>query len=225
VIWSSFNPRAATIDSTGLVTAVAIGESTVSATIGGVVGQSLVRVAALTEAHFRIEVTNHLLTRVDILQNGVAVGRASAGGSATIERPLTPTLTLSWRALPVEGRGETFGESYPPILNPTGVIALDIDNVLDDGRVFFNPVLRNVTASKVLADFPSRVNATQCLCTITTGSQHLQYGYWLWSATAQLQVYRLNDINLVGPFLSFPVPFAVLEPRTGIWRFNLLVAP
>ena len=225
VIWNSFNSRAATVDSTGLVTAVAIGESTISATVGGVSGQSLVRVTLLAEERFRIEVTNHLRSRVDILQNGVIVGSASAGGSATLERPLTPTLTLSWQMLPPEGRGETLGESYPPILNPTGAIPLVIDNVLDDGRVYFNPVLRNLTTKKVLADFPERDKATPCNCSITTGTEQPKYGYWLWSSTAVLRVYRSSDLNLVGPFLSFPVPLGALEPNSGVWRFNLLVAP
>lgn len=225
VTWASVNPFAATVDSTGLVTAVAIGESTMLATVGGVTGQALVRVTALAQARFRIEVTNYLVYRVDILQNGVVVATAGAQGSTTIERPLTPTLTLSWRMTPPLGRGETLGESYPPILNPTGAVPLVIDNVLNDGRVYFNPVLRNLTAKKVRADFPERDNAAPCNCSITTEADQPRYGYWLWSPTAVLRVYRDSDEQLTGPFLSFPVPLANLETRSGVWRFNLLVGP
>ena len=223
--WASVNPNAATVDSTGMVTAVAVGESTILATVGGVTGQSLARVTTLAQARFRIEVTNHLMYRVDILQNGVVVATTGAQESATIERPLTPTLTLSWRMLPPVGHGETLGETYPPILNPTGAVPLVIDNVMNDGRIYFNPVLRNLTAKKVRADFPVRDNAAPCNCSITTDGAPQQYGYWLWSPVAVLRVYGELDPLLIGPFLSFPVPLAALETRSGVWLFNLLVAP
>ena len=225
ITWSSINPTAATVDSTGLVRAVSVGESTILATVGGVTAQALVRVTLLALARFRIEVTNHLSYRVEILQNGVIVGNADAGGSTTIERPLTPTLTLSWRMPALFDRGESFGESYPPILNPTGAIPLVIDNVLNDGRIYFNPVLRNLSSAKVLADFPLRDNALPCNCSITTLGAPQEYGYWLWSPTAALRVYRVTDLLLQGVFLSFPIPLGELEARTGVWRFNLLVAP
>ncbi|MEP6589986.1 MAG: Ig-like domain-containing protein [Gemmatimonadota bacterium] len=225
VSWNSFNQAAATVDSAGKVTAVALGESTIIATIGGVSGQGLVRVTTLDQARFRIEVTNHLFYPVEILQNGVVVGTAEGGGSATIERPLTPTLTLSWRMPAPNGRGETLTEAYAPILNPTGAVALVIDNVMDDGRVYFNPVLRNLSNTKVLADFPVRDNALACKCSIATEGTPQEYGYWRWSSSAVLRVYRVTDTQLTGPFLSFPVPLGELEARTGAWRFNLLTAP
>lgn len=225
IVWSSFNPAAATINETGLVTAVAIGESTISATVGGVTGQALVRVTNLAEARFRIEVTNHLSYPVEIMQNGVLVGTATGGGSTTIERPLSPTVTISWRMPKLFDRGETFGETYAPILNPTGAIPVVIDNVLDDGRIYFNPTLRNLSSKKVLADFPVRDNAVPCNCSIVTVGSPQEYGYWLWSATATLRVYRSDDLQLQGPFLSSPVPLGDLETRTGVWRFNLLAAP
>ncbi|MES2125568.1 MAG: Ig-like domain-containing protein [Gemmatimonadota bacterium] len=225
VTWSSFNPDAATVDGTGKVTAVGVGESTIIATVGGVSGQALVRVTTLDQARFRIEVTNNLAYPVEVLQNGVVVGTAGGGGSATIERPLTPTLTLSWRMPAPNGRGETLTESYAPILDPTGAIPLVIRNVMADGRVYFNPVLRNLSSQKVLADFPLRENAVKCNCSITTEGTPQEYGYWRWSAGALLKVFRVTDPQQVGPSLSFPVPLGEIEASTGAWRFTLLTAP
>lgn len=225
ITWSSINPNAATVDATGLVTAVAVGESTILATIGGVTDQALVRVTTLAQARFQIEVTNHLSYPVEVMQNGVVVGEVEGGGSATIERPLTPSLTLSWRMPAPLNRGETLEESYAPILNPLGAVPLIIDNVLNDGRVYFNPVLRNLSSEKVLGDFPVKENALSCSCSITTDGTLQEYGYWRWTAGAALRVYRVSDPLLTGVFLAFAVPLGELETRTGIWRFNLLTAP
>ncbi|MEO5798332.1 MAG: Ig-like domain-containing protein [Gemmatimonadales bacterium] len=225
VTWSSFNPDAATVDGTGVVTAVAIGEATIFATVGGRTAQALVRVTATSLERFRIEVTNSLAYRVDVLQNGVIVGSVDGQSSSTIERPLTPTFTMSWRMPPPNGHGETLTESYPAVLNPTGSIPLVIDNVMNDGRIYFNPVLRNLTQKKVIADFPDQGAIPKCTCSIATGGSVQQYGYWLWSSLASLRVYGEFDAAFNGPFLSFLVPLAQLEANSGAWRFDLLTTP
>ncbi|MES2305118.1 MAG: Ig-like domain-containing protein [Gemmatimonadota bacterium] len=225
-VWSSFNPLAATVDATGVVTGVALGESTISARIGNVIGQALVRVTPLAQARFRIEVTNNLMYSAEIMQNGVVVGTAGAQGSTTIERPLTPTLTLSWRLIPPLGRGETITETFPPILNPTGAVPLVIDNILNDGRVYFNPVLHNFSGKKARANFPVVVGAEACRCSITTNDNNQPaYGYWLLTPQSVLQVFGELDEALSGPFLSFPVLPGAVTPLSGVWQFNLLAVP
>lgn len=224
VTWLSVNPLAATVDSTGKVTAVAVGESTIQASVGGKVGQALIRVQNAQQARFYIEVTNHLIFPVEILQNGVVVGTADGRGSATIERPLTASLTLGWRIVSPHAFGEPIGETFAPIANPTGSVPLVIDNVLNDGRVYFTPVLRNLSSAKVLVDFPLRQTATKCFCTISTEGAPEEYGYWLLTG-ATMRVYKVNDIAMTGPFLTVPVPAAAVDPLTGEWRYTLLVGP
>src|SRR6185369_10064344 len=48
VTWASATPATATIDSSGLATAIALGTSTISATLGGVTGSTVLTVTAAT---------------------------------------------------------------------------------------------------------------------------------------------------------------------------------
>lgn len=225
VTWSSINPAAATVDSAGKVTAVAVGEATIQATVSGKVGQALIRVQSAQQARFYIEVTNHLRYPVEILQNGVIVGTAEGRGSATIERPLTASLTLGWRLVRPQSFGEPMAETFTPIANPTGSVPLVIDNVLNDGRVYFTPVLRNLSSAKALVDFPLRDQAVRCFCTISTEGDPAEDGYWLLTGASTMRVYKVNDLAMTGPFITVPVPIAAVDPLTGEWRYTLLVGP
>ncbi len=226
VTWSSFNPPAATVDQDGKVTAVALGESTISATVDGVIGQGLIRVLQVDNDKYRIEVTNYLVYPIEIFENGNSVGQVGALNTGTINRPLRASFQFSWAVVRPSGRGEPIGESQAPIANPTGTIHFDVDNVLDDGRVFFTPIIRNLDPDKALLDVLPKQEASICQCAVSPSvSENRDQGYWLLNVTSVLQFYAATDITLANPLVIVPVPAASVEARSGIFRYTLTGLP
>lgn len=104
VTWSSSDPVVATVNASGVVTAVAIGNVTIAASVDGVVGSATVRVVPLPPA----------LTGVTVSPDAVSL---VAGGA----RALTATATQPSGA---PAASVTFGTTLPSVatVSPTGVI-------------------------------------------------------------------------------------------------------
>lgn len=224
ITWSSFQPAVAAIDQGGRVTALALGESTISATVDGSIGQALIRVLAVDTDKYRIEVTNYLVYPVEVLENGVSVGSVGPQSTGVIHRPLRASFQFGWALVKPNGRGEDLSEQQPAIANPTGTIHFDVDNVLDDGRVFYTPFIRNISTAKAIVDPLPRVDATACICSVSPEvSEVRDLGYWLLNATSVLRFFAGTDAGLTNPRLIVPVPSA--DMRSGIWRYTLTGLP
>lgn len=226
VIWASVAAQIARVSSTGLVTGVQLGDALIQATVNGVTGRSLVHVAVPEVAKFHIAVDNHLRYPVIITENGVGVSQAAANSITMVDRPLTPHATMGWFLIRPGGRGEEMRGSLPDIVNPTGTIPMTITNVLDDGRVYFTPVLRSFNGLKNPVNFPIRVSASLCLCAVSSeDSFSRDYGYWLLVPTSVMEIFGPLDGSMTGPKIVVPILAADVEPLTGVWRYNLLITP
>lgn len=224
VTWSSFDENVATIDASGKATALALGESTITATIGGVNGQALVRALAVETDRYRIEVTNYLVYPIEVLENGVSVGQVGPQSTGTIARPLRQSFQFGWALVRPNGRGEEMVEQQAPIADPTGTLHFDVDNVLDDGRVFYTPYIRNISGAKAFADPLPKVEAATCFCSVTPEIAEVRtLGYWLLNPASVIRFFAGTDPNLTDPRLVVPVPAA--ETRSGIWRYTLSGLP
>lgn len=226
VTWSSFVESVATIDSEGRVTALAIGESTIRANFGGKTGEALVRVLDVDSEKYRIEVTNYLAYPIEVLENGNSVGRVEALSTGVVERPLRATFQFGWAVVQPQGRGEDVGEQGAVIQGPMGTYHFDVDNVLDDGRVFYTPILRNLTGLKPFVDPLPRQGAAPCGCSLSPEIDEVRnFGYWLLNPTSVIRFFAATDPGLTSPRLVVPVPVGDPEERSGIWRYTLVALP
>jgi hypothetical protein len=227
VTWSLF-PEAPTgsIDATGRFTALLDGRVTVRATAAGVTGTAEVEVNQIAASRFRIEVTNFLYYPVEVIQNGVSVGVIPGRSVGVVERPLTPSLVLGWALVRPSGKGESISETKAPIANPTGTITLVVDNVLDDGRVLFTPLIRNFSGVKPVLDVQPRTESA-CRCTISPEVPvNDRFGYWVLSPSSLLLIFAQDDFSGQNPpRMTIPVPASALEANTGIFSYDLLSVP
>jgi hypothetical protein len=226
VVWSSFVESVATIDAEGRVSAHALGESTIRATFRGKVGEALVRVIDVDSEKYRIEVTNYLAYPIEILENGNSVGLVGAQTTGVVERPLRASFQFGWALIRPNGRGEEISEVRPVIQNPSGTIHFDVDNILDDGRVYFTPFVRNLSGEKGFVDPLPKLEAAPCACaTSPADAETRDLGYWLLNATSVIRVFLSTDSGLTNPVITVPVPTDAPEAQTGIWRYTLLSLP
>jgi uncharacterized protein YjdB len=226
VIWASSAAQIASVSPTGLVSASQLGEALIQATVDGITGKSAVSVSVPEVEKFRISVDNRLRYSVTITQNGVAVGSAAANRITSIDRPVTEHAVLGWTLNRPAGLGEPMSGALPNIDNPTGTITMTVTNVLADGSTYFTPQVRDLSPNKVLLDFPVVDHATQCLCFASPlESVSREYGYWLLTPASIMEVYRDTDFIRTGPKLTFPVIMGDVEAGSGVWRFDLIIAP
>lgn len=226
VTWSSFVESIATIDATGRVTAHALGESTIRASFRGKVGEALVRVLDVDSEKYRIEVTNYLAYPIEVLENGNSVGSVGAQSTGVVERPLRASFQFGWALVRPQGRGEEMFEMGPVIQDPTGTYHFDVDNVLDDGRVFFTPFVRNLTGAKAFVDPLPKLEAATCFCsTSPEDAETRNLGYWLLNTTTVVRFFGPADAGLTNPLRIEPVAVDAPDLRSGIWRFNLVSLP
>lgn len=228
VTWSSFVEAVATVDQSGKVTAHAVGESTVSATVDGVKGDALIRVLNVDTDKYRIEVTNYLVYPIEVLENGNSVGRIGPQSTGVVERPLRASLVFGWAVVRPQnpGVGESFSEEKPAIANPTGTIHFDVDNVLDDGRVYYTPFIRDIWSDKAIIDPLPKLEASPCLCGPSPEvSESRDLGYWLLNPTSVMRFFGASDNLLTNPRLVIPLDTATIEARSGIWRYTLSSLP
>ena len=226
VTWSSFNEPAAIVDQTGMVTSIALGESTISATVDGVIGQALVRVLAVDTDTYKIEVTNYLAYPIEVLENGNSVGQVGAMSTGAINRPLRASFQFGWAVVRPANPGEAFGATEAPIADPTGTIHFDVDNVLDDGRVYYTPYIRNLDPGKAFLDPLPKLEAGPCQCPVSPYvNENHDLGYWLLNGTSVLRFFAITDLALANPLLTVPVPVGSVEARSGIYRYTLTGLP
>lgn len=226
VSWASVGGEIAYVTPTGMVHTVQVGQVLILATVNGVTGQSLVRVAPPDVAKFRISVDNKLKYPVAITQNDVIVGQAEPNTITVIERPMTARAVFGWVLIRPNNWGEPLIDVLPEIVNPTGTVSMTVTNVLRDGRTFFTPEVRDLAGAKVLLNFPVRDLAVSCVCAASPlESVSRDYGYWLLTPQSVLEVYQVTDLGLTGTHLVFPVPIGQVDAKSGVWRFNLLIAP
>lgn len=226
ITWSSFVENVATVSTDGLVTALAVGESTIRATVRGVTGTALARVLDVNTERYTISVTNYLAFPIEILENGQGVGVVAGGSSGTFERPLRASFQFGWAMIEPQNRGEELGETAVPIPNPIGTYHFDVDNVMEDGRVFFTPFVRNLTGTKPFADPLPKVQAGPCQCPLSfQNDESRNLGYWLLNPTSSVRFFASTDPQLTTPLKTVQVPENEVEPRSGVWRYTLLSLP
>jgi uncharacterized protein YjdB len=226
ITWSSFVENVATVSNTGLVTAVAIGESTIRATVRGSFGTSLARVLDVNTERYTISVTNFLANPIEVLENGNSVGIIPANSSGTIDRPLRASFQFGWAVVRPQGRGEEVGETAAAIPDPIGTYHFEVDNVLQDGRVFYTPFIRNLSPNKGFMDPLPKVGATPCQCPLAPEDQLTRnLGYWLLNPTSVMRFFLQSDPGLTTPVKTVQVPAAEVEARSGIYRYTLVSLP
>jgi uncharacterized protein YjdB len=124
VTWSSSNNAASTVSPTGIVTAVAPGQATVTATSEGISGSAQV---AVLEPVTQVTITGATRVKVGDTYTYSATARTASG--AVVVRPLV------WRVVDQSRGSMTSGGVLTPLLPGPITVEVVIDNVPWQGTI------------------------------------------------------------------------------------------
>ncbi len=223
VTWTSTNPDVVSVSSTGQILAVSPGTATVRATLDGRMASETFVVSAIPQNVYLLEVTNHLLVSVRIFVNDSFVVTLGELSSGSLQLPKVPSATVRWQLIrPKAGTaGEPLSETFPAFLTPDGVVRVEIDNIVN-GLTYFTPQIRSLVPGKFNIDMPVRDLAGPCGCAVSDEDDVRRFGYWpVRSGTSVMLIRTGSPANTI----TIPVSADQLEPRSGIWRTTVLVAP
>jgi hypothetical protein len=172
---------------------------------------------------YLLDVTNQLLVSVRIFVNDSLVVTLPERSTGSIALPKVPSIQVRWQLIrPKAGTaGEPLTETFPVVLAPTGVVPVTIDHIVN-GQTYFTPLLRSLVPGKFDVEMTLRDLAGPCGCSVSSQEEDRRLGYWPLRTGAGVMV-----INIGNPaqFFTLPVLAEAVEPGSGIWRANVLVAP
>lgn len=224
VTWSSNNPDVVSVHpTTGAIFAISPGSATIRATVAGLTATESFVVLPIPQNIFLLDVTNQLLVSVRIFVNDSFLVTLPERSSGSIALPKVPSIQVRWQLIrPKAGTaGEPLTETFPVVQGPTGVVKVNIDNVVN-GQTYFTPLLRSLVPGKFDVEMTVRDLAGPCGCSVSSAEEDRRLGYWPLRAGASVLV-----INTANPaqFITLPVLAESVEPGNGIWRTTVLVAP
>ena len=206
--WSSSNPAAATVSTTGLVTAVAPGTTEISATVGGTVGRTTITVNALPSATQLAIITQPSATALNdaafAVQPAVQLKDANGNNVLTAGIPVTAAITPP-------GSG-TLGGTVTALTNAAGLATfsnLKITGLIGSRTITFSSGTLTPATSSGVNVLPGA--ATQ-LVLVTPPPASANSGQVFSSATVlQLRDVSGNDVTSNGVLVS-----ASVSPSAGV---------
>ena len=225
VSWTSLVPTVASVSSSGLVSALAVGQTQILVNVEGVNRSVFVAVSAVPVAMFRVQVTNYLQYPLEILVNDVPVGTIPESSVGTVEPPLLPLGLVSWRLMSPAGRGEVITDTLGTVRDPTStsVYSYIVDNVLHDGTTYFRPVIRNLSSAKVLLDFPVRTRrgALHRVRILVRGHRSPRHGLMAAHTASVMNIHRASDATYHGAKITIRCqsPSHAARPVSGRTRY------
>jgi uncharacterized protein YjdB len=223
ITWTSTNPDVISVNSSGQILAVSPGTATVRATVDGLTATESFFVSAIPENVYQLEVTNHLLVAVRVFVNDSQIVTLGETSSGSFQLPKVPLATVRWQLIrPKAGTaGEPLTETFPAFLAPDGVLRVEIDNIVN-GLTYFTPQIRSLVPGKFDIDMPVRDLAGPCGCSVSDEEDVRRFGYWPVRTGSHVLLIRTGS---PANTIAIPVSADQLEPRSGIWRTTVLVAP
>lgn len=224
VTWTSNNPDVISVHpTTGAIFAISPGSATIRATVEGFTATESFVVLPIPQNVYLLAVNNQLLVSVQIFVNDLLVATLPERSAGSIALPKVPSIQVRWELIrPKAGTaGEPLTETFPVVLAPTGVVSVNIDNVVN-GQTYFTPLLRSLVPGKFNVEMPARDLAGPCGCSVSSEEEDRRLGYWPLRVGAS--VLLINSAN-PARFITLPVLAESVEPGNGIWRTTVLVAP
>lgn len=224
VTWTLSNPDVVSVHpTTGATFAISPGSATITATVEGFTATESFVVLPIPQNVYLLDVTNQLLVSVRIFVNDSLVVTLPERSTGSIALPKVPSIQVRWQLIrPKAGTaGEPLTETFPVVLAPTGVVPVTIDHIVN-GQTYFTPLLRSLVPGKFDVEMTLRDLAGPCGCSVSSQEEDRRLGYWPLRTGAGVMV-----INIGNPaqFFTLPVLAEAVEPGSGIWRANVLVAP
>ncbi len=213
VTWSSGNNAVATVSLTGLVTAVADGQATITAESEGVTGTATITVSTVT---IQIGVENQLANSVTIFANGDSLGEAGPAGFPSFNIPRPDTLVLSWNLVRSQtGGGTPVGDIISASFrNPDGsaitvgsdtVFFFTIDNIIGADTIFTPRITNNSGVDLLMGVNMGLPEENRCDCSVANGGQQVPLGYYRWVASTNVRGYNTGT-NYTGGFVFWDRP-------------------
>ncbi len=238
ISWSSSNGQIASVSSSGLVTGVASGTATITATSEGVQGTASITVLG----NLAIRVENQLVGPINVTINGVLVGQVAAAQVQT-NGTVTPTtqtfetarvnqVALSWALVQPTLSGRSLGDamtgSFSPVqvTNQTTGINYTIDSVVGETS-YFAPLVTNQTAVRLLMGVNMGLTAeNRCECVILAGGQRVYFGYYRLFTNTNVRAYN-DGTNYTGNFVFWAIANnnLVVQAGSGIALLLANMAP
>lgn len=227
VTWATSNPGVVSVTASGVATAVAVGQATVTASVEGKTGSATVTVSAPTPNTVTLAITNQLLYPVNISSEGTTLGSVPAQStrSATITAGASVRVTFDLVQPAVGGR--TLGDpmsGYWDLTNPSGTVSLTVDNVVGS-QAYFAPVVTNTTGVALLMAVNwGLASENRCNCTAPANGASTGMGYYRLYSNSTVAAFR-DGTNYTGNYRIFSALGASVPRGSGRLALAFNVAP
>lgn len=225
ISWISANPNIATISASGMLTGVAQGSTSVTATVDKAQATALIIVTARSAT---LKIVNNLVGQVTISINNTPTTTVDAGATVSLTSTANP-VTVSWALVrPTTTSGNPVGESmsgvFSPVSNPTGTITYDIDAVVGS-QSYFAPGISNNSSTRLLMGVNMGLqNENRCNCVVPIGSQRVRIGYYKLFSNTNVRAYRESS-NYSGSYTYWENFSSSVEPLSGDITLNATLNP
>jgi hypothetical protein len=191
ITWSQGNSAVAIVSSTGLVSPVAPGTTSISATSEGRAGVASITVSLPSVT---LLVTNQLVDAVAITVNGTPVGTVPASSTAQTAFLVSGPMVVSYNLIrpltsSATSLGETMSGVYPTIQNASGTYTITVNNILGTQQ-YFSPLISNSGAYPILMVANWGLAAeNRCNCTVPSGGSNVNIGYYRLFSNSEVRGY------------------------------------
>lgn len=224
--WSSADPTIATVSPSGLVTALRVGSTTVTARTGQVSAVALVTVSAANSA-VTIQIDNKLLARVSVSVAGQSLGTVPRSETRQVEVARANTITLSWEVVEPVLNGRLLGDRMAgtfTLSNPGSTVRLEINNLVGSQSYFAPIVTNNATVPLAMMTNGGLQSENRCDCVVPANSSSVFIGYYLLYSNSNVRAFR-SGMNYTGAYWEFFNFTNRVEPASGAVTFTLNSAP
>lgn len=191
ITWSQGNSAVAIVSSSGLVTPVGAGTTSISATSEGRAGVASITVSLPSVT---LVVTNQLVDAVAISVNGTPVGTVPASSTAQTAFLISGAMVVSYDLIrPLTSSATTLGEQmsgvYPTIQSASGTYTVTVNNVIG-AQQYFSPLISNSGAYSILMVANWALAAeNRCNCTVPSGGSNVNIGYYRLFSNSEVRGY------------------------------------
>jgi hypothetical protein len=221
ITWSQGNSAIAIVSSTGLVSPVAPGTTSISATSEGRAGVASITVSLPSVT---LLVTNQLVDAVAMTVNGTPVGTVPAsstaqtsflvtGGAMVVSYDLVRPLTSS--GTPV---GDQISGVFPTIQNASGTYTITVNNILGTQQ-YFSPLISNTGAYSIamVANW-GLASENRCNCMVPSGGNNVNIGYYKLFSNSEVRGYGAISGYGVGTyaFWNYTAFSSIVQSGSGV---------
>jgi hypothetical protein len=225
ISWTSANSGIAAVSANGLLTGVAQGSTSVTATVDKVQATALVIVTARSAT---LKIVNNLVSQVTISINNTPTTTVDGGATVSLTSTANP-VTVSWALVrPTTSSGNPVGENmsgvFNPVSNPTGTITYDID-ALVGSQLYFSPGISNNTSTRLLMGVNMGLQSeNRCSCVIPIGSQRVHIGYYKLFSNTNVRAFR-DGSSYTGSYTYWENFSSSVDTKSGDITLNATLNP